>query len=104
MENPIKMDDLGENPTIFGNICIAGPSNFLPPNPSDDGRFFAHPPLRIRSPRGATRDAQATFVSLGLPNFQRTSHGEKGRSPGCLGYIMGILLHSYMGISFNKPL
>ena len=25
MENPIKMDDLGGNPTIFGNIQIWGP-------------------------------------------------------------------------------
>ena len=29
MENPIKMDDLGENPTIFGNIYIQTPIQTL---------------------------------------------------------------------------
>ena len=41
MENPIKMDDLGGKPTIFGNIHIYTLSTY-PKNPWDVMRFQNH--------------------------------------------------------------
>ena len=100
MENPVKMDDLGGKPTIFGNTHILLPIFFwgggkqkpdaqkahgLPPKgPKRHGLPMA--PSHPARPSADASGEPAGQVLSALPTQTKSEVTWSEQKPGCLGY------------------